>query len=56
MAYIAMNKSEPHLTGTDVDENEDAITIDDRHEGEYHILVERNILHGLFSFRHEFFS
>jgi hypothetical protein len=56
MAYIAMNKLERHLTGTDVDENGDAITIDDRHEGEYHILVERNILHGLFSFRHEFFS
>ncbi|CAF4086103.1 unnamed protein product [Rotaria sordida] len=33
MAYIAMNKLERHLSGTDVDENGESITIDDRHEG-----------------------
>ena len=33
MAYIAMNKLEHHLDGTDVDENGETITIDDRHEG-----------------------
>jgi hypothetical protein len=49
MAYIAINKLERHLIGTDVDENGNAITtIEDRHEGEYHILVERNILYDLF--------
>jgi hypothetical protein len=56
MAYIAINKLERQLTGTDVDENGDAITIDDRHEGDYHTLVERNILYDLFSFRDGFFS
>ncbi|CAF1455113.1 unnamed protein product [Rotaria sordida] len=34
MAYIAMNKLERHLSGTDVDENGESITIDDRHEGD----------------------
>jgi hypothetical protein len=43
-----MNKLESHLSGTDVDENENAITIDDRHEGQYQISVERNILYDLF--------
>ncbi|CAF5020772.1 unnamed protein product, partial [Rotaria sp. Silwood1] len=33
MAYIAMNKLERHLSGTDADENGESITIDDRHEG-----------------------
>ncbi|CAF1224626.1 unnamed protein product [Rotaria sordida] len=33
MAYIAMNKLKRHLSGTDVDENGESITIDDRHEG-----------------------
>jgi hypothetical protein len=56
MAHIAMNKLGRHSTGTDVDENGDAITIDDRHEGEYHILVEENIFYNIFSFRNGFFS
>ncbi|CAF3936513.1 unnamed protein product [Rotaria sp. Silwood1] len=34
MAYIAMNKLERHLSGTDADENGESITIDDRHEGD----------------------
>ena len=33
MAYIAMNKLKYRLDGSDVDENGEAITIDDRHEG-----------------------
>ena len=33
MAYIAMSKLERHLDGSDVDENGETITIDDRHEG-----------------------
>ncbi|CAF4309979.1 unnamed protein product, partial [Rotaria sp. Silwood2] len=33
MAYIAMNKLERHLSGTDADESGEFITIDDRHEG-----------------------
>ena len=33
MAYIAMNKLERHLDGSDVDENGETITIDNRHEG-----------------------
>ncbi|CAF3038405.1 unnamed protein product [Rotaria sp. Silwood2] len=34
MAYIAMNKLERHLSGTDADESGEFITIDDRHEGD----------------------
>ena len=34
MAYIAMNKLEHHLNGTDIDKDGESITIDDRHEGE----------------------
>jgi hypothetical protein len=35
MAYIAMNKLEHHLNGTDIDKDGESITIDDRHEGAY---------------------
>ena len=35
MAYIAMNKLERHLNGTDVDKDGESIDIDDCHEGEY---------------------
>jgi len=34
MAYIAMNKLEHHLNGTDIDRDGESITTDDRHEGE----------------------
>ncbi|CAF1603766.1 unnamed protein product [Adineta ricciae] len=33
MAYIAMNKLEHHLNGTDVDKEGESITLNDRHEG-----------------------
>lgn len=33
MAYVGINKLEHHLNGTDVDQNGEIITIDDRHEG-----------------------
>jgi hypothetical protein len=34
MAYIAMNKLQHHLNGTDIDRDGESIRIDDRHEGE----------------------
>lgn len=34
MAYIAMNKLEHHLNGTDIDKDGESIRINDRHEGE----------------------
>ena len=34
MAYIAMNKLQHHLNGTDIDRDGESIAIDDRHEGE----------------------
>lgn len=34
MAYIAMNKLEHHLNGSDVNKDGESIPIDDRHEGD----------------------
>lgn len=48
MAYIAMNKLEHHLCGTDVDEGGDVILIDDRHEDYFNVMLKLSTIFVVF--------